>query len=301
MLLSLISVLVLLVIAFYAVWVAAMGRVQGNEGPELSLGSRVMVGGVAVLALGLAYAVYSHPSSKPLVTAATAISRPSTPPDSRGSPPLPAADPIIAGPTLDEPLADEAMAPAVEDEKGQAPEAAPEVETAETTQSSEPAENADLSAAALALEDAALRPRRTLPAPKAAAMPATAAEVSADTTTAAPAHSSTGRRGKGRKPLTLHVSNALGSDQDSERLTLRIEGKTVAEMQVDSRRPAVDVAVPLPRPGKLHYRLEGVSEANGRNRVVGEGCIWVQDGSRYTVRRKDGSRKVYLQASRASR
>ena len=58
MLLSLISVLVLLVIAFFALWVGVVGRVSSNEGPELSIPGRALVFVIALVAFGAAYAVY---------------------------------------------------------------------------------------------------------------------------------------------------------------------------------------------------------------------------------------------------
>ena len=98
----------------------------------------------------------------------------------------------------------------------------------------------------------------------------------------------------------LHVQNTLGPTQARERLTLSIEGRPVADLAVDSRRPGVEVSVPLPRGGLLHYRLEGASDDGGATTLVGEGCIRVQDDAHFDVRRRQGSQKVFLEASAGS-
>ena len=103
------------------------------------------------------------------------------------------------------------------------------------------------------------------------------------------------RRATHSGPLLMHVHNTLGRDQQREQLTLMIEGKRVADIEVDDFAPEASIAIELPRPGLLHYRLEGVSEDDRTMRLVGEGCIRVRDGARFAVRRKDGSRKVFLE------
>lgn len=295
MLLSLISVLVLLVIAFYALWVGTMGRVSGNEGPELSLTGRVVVFGVALVAFGVAYAIYSQPKYE-VETVATAPATPSTPPESRGG-------------TVAE-TADERDEPAPINSSDSAPARAAAIVPKEPVAAvaTEPVyDDQGLSAGAALLEAQARQPRRAAEAPF-QAQDDTPSQVKAATVaeplrTDAPRATKPMTRGTTRtqrNPLLLHVHNRLGRDQLSEQLTLIIEGKPVADIAVDGSRPAVAVTVPLPRPGLLHYRLEGVAEQDGTTRLVGEGCIRVRDGARFAVRRKDGSQKVYLEATRAA-
>ena len=307
MLLSLISVLVLLVIAFYALWVGTTGRVNGNDGPELSLTGRVVVFGVALVAFGVAYAIYSQPQYE-TEAVATAPATPSTPPESRGGSvaetndeseevkPAPAnsSDSITARKPDATDIADAAL-----------PTKTAEERPAVATESAE--DDQGLSAGAALLEAQARQPRRQPSVPFEAMDDTTprvvstsaASSVRADSLPAAkPVKRATSRTR--RNPLLLHVHNRLGRDQLSEQLTLIIEGKPVADIAVDGSNPAVAVTVPLPRPGLLHYRLEGVSEQDGTTRLVGEGCIRVRDGARFAVRRKDGSQKVYLEATRAA-
>ncbi|MES2885962.1 MAG: hypothetical protein V4709_14245 [Pseudomonadota bacterium] len=306
MLLSLISVLVLLVIGFYAFWLAIVGRVAANQGPELSIVGRAVVLGMGVLALGIAYAVYSNPqtgSFSELASMPPAMS--SNPPESRGSEPAAAAPPETVA------AAEETPALASSEAQPKAEEAAAPVAAAEPEQ---PAVNEGngLSAAAARMEAEALRPRRAAIAaaepvaePEPVAGPVERQLAPATTATAQrrvvaePAARSKSTRNTGidrrSQPLLLHVHNSLGRDQAREQLTLSIEGLAVADIEVDGSRPSVAVAVPLPRPGLLHYRLEGVSEDDGTTVLRGEGCIRVKDGARFAVRRQAGSRKVFLE------
>ncbi|MDO9453565.1 MAG: hypothetical protein Q7J29_11990 [Stagnimonas sp.] len=307
MLLSLISVLVLLVIAFYALWVGTMGRVSGNEGAELSLTGRVVVFGIALVAFGVAYAVYSQPQYE-TETVATAPATPSTPPESRGGTVAETGD---EGETVKPAPANSSDSAIVRG--AEVPEAADTAQPTLTT-AARPAvttetddDDQGLSAGAALLEAQARQPRRQPAAPFQAAdeAPVRIADASvekptrADSPRTAKSASRVSTRTQ-RNPLLLHVHNRLGRDQLSEQLTLIIEGRPVADIAVDGSRPAVAVTVPLPRPGLLHYRLEGVSEQDGTTQLVGEGCIRVRDGARFAVRRKDGSRKVYLEATRAA-
>jgi len=330
MLLSLISVLVLLVIAFYAVWIGATGRVGGNEGAELTVGGRALVIGFALVAFGAAYAVYSHPRSEGLLAASSVPATPSNPPESRG---LKVAETTILDPGVDadatpaagrdaasESGAGKVTAEAVaESQAGEAAPAKVPVAAASPVVASEEAEG--LSAGAALLEAQALRSRRPLPEtapvvaspasktsaplPSAATTRLAAVDQPTPARVSKPAPRSSTRSGSGRTrvasaPLTLHVHNALGASQQREQLTLSIEGLAVADIEVDGSRPAVSVAVPLPRPGLLHYRLRGLSEGDDTLQLAGEGCIRVRDGARFVVRRKEGSRKVFLEQLRAA-
>ena len=308
MLLSLISVLVLLVIGFYAFWLGIVGRVAANQGPELSIVGRAVVLGIGVLALGLAYTVYSRSDTSSFsAQASTAPAMSSNPPESRGSEPAAAvpAEPVAAAaeppakPGSEATTEAEQPAPAAEATEKAAVEPEPSAET----------ENKGLSAAAARMEAEALRPRRSPivarepvdePAAREPMPAASVAVVAQKRVTVAPAARGSKsirntRSLRGGQPLLLHVHNSLGRDQAREQLTLSIEGLAVADIEVDGSRPSVAVAVPLPRPGLLHYRLEGVSEDDGTTVLRGEGCIRVKDGARFAVRRQAGSRKVFLE------
>lgn len=331
MLMYLIAVLVLLAIGFYALSVGVTGHISVGEGPELTAPTRLLVIGIAVIAFGAAYLVYKQPrdgdDGVPSIPATA-----SSPPESRGSAPMAAAE-VASEAARPDPGA-EAEA-AVADEEEEMPEAAPAPsETAKAAAEPEPvkaaaaaepatASSEGLSSAAAALE-ARSRQRRMVATPVvavAAAVPEEALEdevveaapqrsATLSTSTASSAKTTPTRAGSSREPRTrrttrvyrsepllLHVHNSLGRGQSREQLTLLIEGKPVAEIDVDDSQPEISVAIELPRPGLLHYRLEGISEDRRTTRVVGEGCIRVTDGMRYAVRRKDGSRKVFLEAA----
>lgn len=300
MLLSLISVLVLLVIAFFALWVGVIGRVSSSEGPELSVAGRALAFVIAIVAFGVAFAVYQHPVDQSAVVAqprqpAVAAAMPSTPPESRGEPVIEPEDAISTELVMaPEPGAEQPEEP----EQSEAPAAAAPAPAAAPDLVSEAGDDA-LSPSAAALENRAS-------APRAAALSALAP--AAEQSPMEPAQSGTGAmtevigpaKRTRRYPLLLHVHNQLGPDQQQEQLTLRIEGKTVARIGVDANSPKAAVAIALPRPGRLHYRLEGFSLASGRTELLGHGCIEVRDGSRYTVRRAADGRSVFLEARRAA-
>lgn len=311
MLLLLISVVVLIATGFYALSVSATGRITPGEGNELSVGSRAVALGVALIAFGASYLIYSHQKQEnptaPLSTAAA--SNTSNPPESRNT----MAEKAPAEVAKAEVAEDEDSAAAEPtDEEPATPPKAKAAALSEPDEETAP-EDDTLSASALALEAQKAAPRRAI-APAVAAAPAveetetaaveptsTQAEPAARKTTANRSSRNTGRSLRRESaPLLLHVHNRLGRNQLREQLTLSIEGLPVADIEVDGSRPAVAVAVPLPRPGLLHYRLEGVSEDDGTTRLVGEGCIRVRDGARFAVRRKDGSQKVFLETTRVA-
>jgi len=307
MLLSLISVLVLLVIAFYALWVTVLGQVSGRESPELSVGGRVLMLGVAIVAFIGAYLIYRHADGDPSLAAVDV----SNPPESRG---IPAEDlPVL--PKVAAKADGGQDAPVAEHEPESATEVAqadPIAEEAGTGAEATSSDAEGLSASAALLENkrlmAATRRVETAYAPEAVAIedkraaPAVPRSSTPEKSSRAPTRSNRSARASSQKalprgPVLLHLQNSLGRDQQREQLTLSIEGLAVADIEVDSLTPNVTVAVPLPRPGLLHYRLEGVSEADSSKRLVGEGCIKAIDGARFVVRRKPGSRKVFLETT----
>ncbi|MES2683803.1 MAG: hypothetical protein V4650_09820 [Pseudomonadota bacterium] len=303
MLFALMSVLVPLLIGFFALWLGAVGRV-GADQQELSVPGRALLIGVALVAFGIAYGLYNHARLSNINEVAAAPV------------PLPAKAAEVSEALPPEPAVPTQTLPAVAVVSNA--EILPASESVDATEDSEPtATSPVLSAAAARLEAQSRLPDHkgsviaghSRPAPLAPAasrelMRDEPIQLAAPALAPAPAKSSPrragsqARRSARHQPLTLHIHNRLGRDQLREQLTLSIEGKPVARIEVDDSQPAAFVAVPLPRPGLLHYRLEGVSEDDGRSVLVGEGCIRVRDGARFDVRRRDGSGKVFLQASR---
>lgn len=321
MLLTLVSVLVLLVIGFFALWIFATGRVSTAEEQELTLGGRIIVLGVALVSFVAAYSLYQKPES----AAGPAAVMSSKSPDSRGAEAvLPTAMDTAATPATD--ATPEAMEESIEDEEPEEveladaaskpePESQPEpaaVAPAATPASEPPAAEvvskvSGISQSAMQREADAAKPQAQREAPVVVTRRAAEPVVMTEPPKArrrvqppvarAPRISSAARRSEASGPVLLHVHNSLGRRQQREQLTLSIEGLPVADIEVDSSQPSVAIAVPLPRPGLLHYRLEGVSEQGGAMQLVGEGCISVRDGARFVVRRREGSRKVFLEAA----
>lgn len=342
MLTSLIAVLVLLVIGFYAATIAAVGRAGAGEA-QLSRSRRLALALAGVSALGLAYAIYRHPigSGDPLTQAnasawsaapaqtlprssevaaemAAETAQPAEPPAAAEAPR--AADPAPAAP-----------APV---ENAEPPE--PVIATREPPAAAAPAPG--LSASAAAMEAELLRRRQGLsalpgepeptafaasepvakPAPAAAAVaspsavvegapaakaaPAPAPRVAtrrAPTTVASPRAAPVSIPSPprlGYAPLTILIHNQLGAAQQSERLALLIEGKRVASFEITEAAPSISLPIRLPRPGLLHYRIEGESQQGGRLGLQGEGCIRAVDGASFQVRRRGSdSRQVFLE------
>lgn len=307
MLLLLISIVVLIATGFYALSVSATGRITPGEGSELSVGSRAVALGVAFIAFGASYLIYSHQKQQdpgaPLSTAQ--VSNTSNPPESRNT--------MAEAPAADA-SGDEDSATEAPDEEP-APQTAAKPQALDEPEAEPAAEDDTLSASALALEAQKAAPRRAItPAMAAAPVAEETQTAAAEPAPPRPAEAAAARKSAPERntrntsrslrresaPLLLHVHNRLGRNQSREQLTLSIEGLPVADIEVDDSRPSVAVAVPLPRPGLLHYRLEGVSEDDGTTRLVGEGCIRVRDGARFAVRRKDGSQKVFLETTRVA-
>lgn len=349
MLTSLIAVLVLLVIGFYAGTIAAVGRGGAGEA-QLSRSRRLALALAGVSALGLAYAIYRHPigSGDPLNQANVSAwsAEPARPPP-RGSEAAaqiaaetakPADAPVIAARSAAEPAVVEAeaakAAPAPVDDP-----AKPEAVAAGSEPLSLPPAAADptsgLSPSAAAMEAELLRRRQGLtalpgepepaafaapePAPKPAAVVAAAApSVTVEKAPAirvAPAPRPAASRASsgatlaraapvsipspprlGYAPLTILIHNQLGAAQQSERLALLIEGKRVASFEITEAAPSISLPIRLPRPGLLHYRIEGESQQGRSLGLEGEGCIRAVDGASFQVRRRGSdSRKVFLE------
>lgn len=346
MLTSLIAVLVLLVIGFYAATIAAVGRAGVGEA-QLSRSRRLALALAGVSALGLAYAIYRHPigSGDPLTQASagnwTAPAAP-LPKDSQVAAEMaadrPTPEPPVPEPApVSEPAAQPASAaPAAVSEPSAVALAEPPVEASRSIPPNEPAASPELSASAAAMEAELLRRRQGLttlpgePEPAAFAAPEPAVRsapatpvVTASAPAAAPAPTvkmapavpasaprvapkasapvvarsrSPGAAPLGYAPLTILVQNQLGAVQQSERLALLIEGKRVASFEITEAAPSISLPIRLPRPGLLHYRIEGESIQGQRIGLQGEGCIRVVEGARFQVRRRGSdSRQVFLE------
>lgn len=335
MLLALITVVILIATGFFALSVGATGRLSSTEGSTLSVASRAIALGVALIAFAAAYVVYSRQQAETGSSALASI----TTSANRSSPreaDAPGRNDAAADTSADEttetlavadltarpraradnsrPVAEVVAEDALGDDD--AANLEPVMETAAAVDEMTPAvtDSDGLSATALALEARQSTRRAPTPAYVAAdtapsvtrSVAAAPLLASAASLPAAPRQSTTPtRRAKTgsprRGPLNLHIHNRLGRGQSSEQLLLTIEGLPVADFGVDELRPAVSVAVPLPRPGLLHYRLEGISDDGGLTQLQGAGCIKVVEGAHYSVRRQPGSNRVFLQSTRAVR
>lgn len=338
MLTSLIAVLVLLVIGFYAATIAVIGRAGVGEA-KLLRSRRLALGLAGVTALALAYAIYSHPlgSDDPLNQPSVWAAK-SAPPADRASA---VADADAAQPVAP-PASAEALAKAPSTSTPADAAATPATGTAlSEPQSIPPPASAEpefsLSASAAAMEAEMRRRRQAMPAlaeepakplvtsrvlaqpvaipaapakaPAAAAVVAPVAPLarrSASAPLAAPPVVSRAAVVRPRvapaaplayAPLTIVIHNQLGAAQQSERLALVIEGKRVASFEITEAAPAIALPIRLPRPGLLHYRIEGESRQGERLSLQGEGCISATEGARFEVRRRGSdSRRVFLES-----
>ena len=316
MLITLIAVLVLLGAGSYAVLVGATGRAGSGAAPLLGPGRRIGMLAAGVTALALAYAVYNSPRTLfgDQLRSSNVQSNSSLPPETRGDAAVQLAG-LAANATVEPKAPADTAAPAAEPVTTAATAAVVAAPT-ETPAASESA-SGGLSAGAAAMEaEAAARLRRPAATvtetlvpvqPESAPLAAASTEPTAvvavtrrgTSGTSARRSATTYRRSRMQAsgPLTIRIRNELGSRQHSERLALSIEGKRVAGFEIDSAAPFIELPIKLPRPGLLHYRLEGDTDQADGLRLRGEGCIEVSDGKLYTVRRNPGSRKVFLETS----
>ena len=329
MLTSLIAVLLLLGIGVVCVISGAVGRAGGEE--TLSPPKRIVMLAVGLSALGVAYMVYSNPRS--LVSSSERAPQswnamPSNPPESRGAP---AADPDAAAAA--DALATVSTG-AAQLEAGTAAEPAePAAVEPEPVPAADG--GGEVSAAALAMEAELMRRRKGLPAlasdrPQSPAVPAAAEPAQAPAVAAVPAtppprraapaparrNAVAGADGDGTRspasarrapvtpvrrplplnPLTIVIHNELGERQQRETLSLVIEGKRVASFEITDAAPYIELPIRLPRPGLIHYKLEGESVQGRRQTLRGQGCISAVDGARFQVRCNPGSQRVFLES-----
>lgn len=287
--------LIAVLLAFYALWMAVTGRTGAAGSTELNASGRVIVALVALIAFGIAYAAY-HPLlyNRPALAAAPVREKAvpvSETPEIRANPmPVGRNENVSAA-------ADQSVEPAVKSVQQESRPASLD----QSAPSAAPENSGRLSKSAAAIEAEAGRKPATAELSGVSPAQVSPAAVTASNQGAELPGSAPSPGRLARRPLQIQIENQLGSDQQGERLTLSIEGKAVADIEIDARRPAVVVPVSLPRPGKLHYRLEGLSDDGIGTRLKGEGCIPVDDGARYVVRRKPGSQKVFLERTRLAR
>jgi hypothetical protein len=89
--------------------------------------------------------------------------------------------------------------------------------------------------------------------------------------------------------VEMTITNTLGPEQVSEDVQVYIEGKLVANLMVDQKRPNASVKIKVARPGNYAYTLSGdavfvnqlgqMYQAQGR----GEGVVEVREGSVFTL------------------
>ena len=315
MLTSLIAVLVLLVIGFYALYIGAVGRAGTGEA-QLTPPRRLGMMLIGLAALLVAFLVYSRPSS--LQSASSAPKSWNAQPSSLQQDPGDAATEQAANATVAE---GDSPVPAAAVEAPARPEPVAELKPAPKPVGAET--DGGVSSAALAMEKELLRRRQRLPgvegeSPMAAGIvaeskpaatlpppagspapaPATKASRPAATTTSSRRYRAPEPTLGPAQPLTIVIHNELGETQQRERLSLLIEGKRVASFEISDAAPVIELPIRLPRPGLLHYRLEGESVQGRRQALSGQGCISAIDGARFQVRRSPGSRRVFLESTR---
>jgi hypothetical protein len=84
------------------------------------------------------------------------------------------------------------------------------------------------------------------------------------------------------RPVEFRVTERLRVREVAERVTLRIQGRTVGTLAVDRRHPEATLAVRLPRSGRYGYALAStaVFEIHGeRYAVTGRGAGIVEAGA----------------------
>lgn len=323
MLTSLIGVLLLLVVGVACVIAGAVGRAGGEEvlSPPKRLGMLV----IGLSALGVAFLLYSNPRSlggSERVPQSWS-SMPSNPPENRGT----VADPDAATEAALASVGSTAGLPSSEVSATPAPVASASAPAAAGG-------DGEVSAAALAMEAELMRrrkglpllagePAREAPAPVAALEPepaptavpapvtgrssaapaprAPSARASSGDSVRSPARSRDAVTGSTRRPLPLNpltivIHNELGDRQQRETLSLVIEGKRVASFEITDAAPIIELPIRLPRPGLIHYKLEGESVQGRRQTLRGQGCISAVDGARFQVRRNPGSQRVFLES-----
>lgn len=333
MLTSLIAVLLLLGIGVACVISGAVGRAGGEE--TLSPPKRIVMLVVGLSALGVAYLVYSHPRSLVSASAERAPqswnAMPSNPPESRGAP---AADPDPDAAAAEAALATVSTGAAqleagtAGEPEAPAPTPAPAAEGDGEVSAAALAMEAELmrrrkglpSLTAAVPEESAAEVAEAEPVPAPAVATASVAPPARNATSAparrdAPVRADSGRsratdstprrrspvmsasrRPLPLNPLTIVIHNELGDRQQRETLSLVIEGKRVASFEITDAAPIIELPIRLPRPGLIHYKLEGESVQGRRQTLRGQGCISAVDGARFQVRRNPGSQRVFLES-----
>jgi hypothetical protein len=87
------------------------------------------------------------------------------------------------------------------------------------------------------------------------------------------------------RPVEFRITERLRVGEVAERVTLRIQGRTVGSLAVDRRHPEATLAVRLPRSGRYGYALAStaVFEIHGERHAVagrGAGIVEARAGDR---------------------
>lgn len=299
---SLIVIFILLAIGLAALLVALTGRAT-DQAPALSTSKRAALIGVGLVAWLGAFYMYIKPQSGDEGTA-TALSwgdarRSETPVSLRESPTLnreSGADNTTLSPSAAamEASADRRIEPALPEKLVQIGSDGDVIaEPAEAEVVRTPPKPASTTAVLVPVPQQTSLPQLTgtptITRPVVAAAPRNYAPRPAKPR--APRPSQPVAPGKG---TTIHILNSLGEDETQERLTLAIEGRPLANFEVNTAKPNVHVPLVLPRPGKLHYTLTGTSLRDGYVRLAGKGCIEMTHQSSYEVRRTEDGSQLYL-------
>lgn len=321
MLLALFAVLIPLAVGVYALYAAVTGGFDLDETVSLVPRQRLMQLLIALVAFGLAGYAYSRMDHVEAANTGSAAAEAAHPPEHPGEAAInavaDAASASIKPATgANTPATQPASAPEARAEPSPAPPATSGLSQSAAALETEWRQPASPAPATVTAVTAAVNPSPSAAPPTVRpASPARDASprvVAADAEPAvamAPARASPSSRATspGSWPqaarqrgtrLIIHLTNRLGAQASREQLALVIEGLEVAQLVVDTNQPTSTLAVPLPRTGRVHYRLSGRADGDQTQTLDGEGCIRVRDGARFAVRQQPNSNRVFLEPVR---
>jgi hypothetical protein len=88
-------------------------------------------------------------------------------------------------------------------------------------------------------------------------------------------------------PVNFTISDVLGDEQVSERMTVVIDGRNVGDLTVNEQYPRSTITVTVPQEGKYNYVLDTSAVFKGDNAElhgVGQGTIDVKPEKAFTAR-----------------
>jgi hypothetical protein len=96
--------------------------------------------------------------------------------------------------------------------------------------------------------------------------------------------------------IVIEVASQLEPGQLTQQLQLYLEGRRVANFDLDSLHPQGALRIALPGPGRLRYQLRGITDSDPRGQLAVDtrGCIDILPGGRYALR-SNGGRGIQLQ------